>query len=220
MLPTDTKDKKQMNPDKVKAAFDRGIVLKTVQSVYKLSTTTNNFSLFANLEPSNSDQSYAVYSTNGKSPLTADGYSLAFKVFLLGVDFAQPEYIKPDGSRTRLNAISKFLNLTTVEIKVGDDPLRKHILSDIIDPIPLIVNPLLSSGSVPANTLVQPGIIAQPASSLENERNMIRLPQDIKNDTKISFDFKLLYSQVGAELNDHLIVGKWSLEENSKRRIR
>lgn len=216
---TPSRVKKAENPDKVKAAFDRGVILKTVQSVYKLSATTNNFELFANLESSQGLSKFAGYSQNGRSPLTAEGYSLAFKIFLLGPDFSQINFVEA-GTKSRLDAITKLYHTTQFEVKIGDDPLRKGFLSDIADPLPLIINPLLSSGSVPANTLTQPAVIPQPASSLENDRNLIRLPQEMETETKITFEFKTQDNNVGTLLADHIVIGKWALEENSKRRIR
>lgn len=207
----------QGSTDKVKSAFDRGVILKTLQSAWKFASADTNWSLFANMEAANSNTAYANYSNGGKNGLTNDGYSLAFKIYILGIDFAQPLFIGTDGARTVLDAMNKLIHLTSYEIKAGDDPLRKGMLSDIVDPLPLIINPILK-GTAPTGDWSTPGIIKQEASSIENERNIIRLPQNVTENTKISFDFKLLTGSVGAALVDHLFIGKWTIEENSKRR--
>ncbi|PJZ37394.1 hypothetical protein CH354_10055 [Leptospira levettii] len=213
-----------MNPqlkkptDLVRSVIEQGKLFDTKQSAFKWEETSSKFNVFGGEEIRKSYPEYALYNTSGKNPFDGNkGSTLGIKFYSMGANFEPFDLAGPNFDFAPLKALNKVLNLSKVKVTLGKDEVRSFFLAEAHDPIPQVINHLrVGAGITPAN--VTTAAVLPPPGSIENERNIIRLPLKLQDGLTLKFEGELLGGiQAGAALaNTFLVARLFVIEEKSE----
>lgn len=211
------KKKKSQGGDTVRSVIASGKLFDTKQSVFKYKSGSTKIVLFGGEEIREGYPGKALYNTSGKNPFDgASGKTLGLKLYSFSPNFEPMNYAGVNNDYAPLKALTALLNQTKFKVSLGKDEVRNFLAIEGHDPLPQILS-FEKVGSVvtPSNNTVAG--YSNPGGSIENERNVIRLPLNVVQGQTFSV-VGVPEDGVtpGAALVDFLLVGRlFVIEEKS-----
>ncbi|GBF49402.1 hypothetical protein LPTSP4_09150 [Leptospira ryugenii] len=211
----ETQAKKKKDP--VRDVISSGKLFDTKQSVFKYEAGSTRIILFGGEEVRKNYPGKALYNTNGKNPFDgAAGKTLGLKLYSFGPDFTPLNLAGPANDYAPLSALTKLLNQTKFKVTLGKDEVRSFLAIEAHDPLPQILGyQKVGNGISPSNETVAGWVY--PEGSIENERNIIRLPLNVEQGQTFSIIGTPEDGVTpGNTLVDYLLVGRlFVIEEKS-----
>lgn len=192
--------------DAVRSYIERGMILSSKYSTNKLTSASNSVSFFSGEESKNGYPNLQNYNSQGKNPLeTQTGKILGLSLDSFRDNFLPINYAGASNDYAVLDALTAFLNQLIIEVRVNKDVVREFVGIEAHKPLPIILKHFkVGEGVSPANVTL--AAIMPPSGSIETDRDVLRLPIDIKNNDSIQIIGRLKNGTAGSALQDHLLV--------------